>query len=198
MTKPLSGILLSTALALPTLILGGCAGGSHGAIRIANEESIELGSRDARGAWPHWPTSIRILPLTKVARPAATGATTGAATGAATDTATEAAGNATPAAVPIEIRIEALDDAGTSTRAVGTFVITVASSGAEPASQRWKFDCATASAHAIRYDPVTDTYRFIVTPEWTTAPAVGSTIDLTVVLYGADGAMPSATAALRW
>jgi hypothetical protein len=190
MTKPLSGILLSIALALPTLILGGCAGGSHEAIRIANEESIELGSRDARGAWPHWPTSIRILPLTKVARPAATGAATGAAT--------EAAGNATPAAVPIEIRIEALDDAGTSTRAVGTFVITVASSGAEPASQRWKFDCATASAHAIRYDPVTDTYRFIVTPEWTTAPAVGSTIDLTVVLYGADGAMPSATAALRW
>jgi hypothetical protein len=177
---------LLLAAVLPSLSLAGCTGRSHEAIRIANEESIELGSPEARGAWPHWPTSIRILPLTKVARSPAGG---GAATAPAADDA---------AAVPIEIRVEALDDAGISTRAVGTFVVTVVAAGAEPSSQRWKFDCATAAAHSARYDSVTDTYRFTVTPAWTTPPALGATIELSVVLYGADGAMPSASATLRW
>ncbi len=168
-----SALLLAATMS--PLGLVACTGRSHEAVRIAQTESIELGSPEARGAWPYWPTSIRILPLTKVAR------TTDAAAG-----------------VPIEVRVEALDDAGVSTRAVGTFVVTVAVADAEPRSQRWKFDCTTAAAHGARYDPVTDTYRFIVTPAWTTPPALGATIELTVVLYGADGAMPSASATLRW
>jgi hypothetical protein len=165
------------SLAALAVSLGGCAFTPGEVSRVADDEKIELGAEEGRGAWLFWPTSIRILPLTRLARGDAT--------------------NASPAAT-IEVRVEALDTTGEPTRAVGTFIIAVECPNAEPSTQRFKIELASLKAHSERFDQVTDTYRFDVTPQWTTPPERGTKVNLKVILYGADGATPTATAAVTW
>lgn len=168
-------MLLSATLGTAAL-LGGCAFHPGEVTQVAADEQIVVGTSADRGAWLFWAESIRILPLTKLAQPK----------------------DASGPAPSIELRVEALDAARESTRAIGTFVIAVECTDAEPEVQRWKIDLTTAKAHAERYDSVTDTYRFDVTPNWTKQPTKGSKVGLKVILYGADGSMPTATASLVW
>ncbi len=176
--SPIRTLLTLGGVSWVAVSLGGC-GFQQGEIsRLADDEQIELGSSENRGAWPFWPTAIRILPLTRLAR---------------TD------GAADPETAPtVEIRVEAMDATGEPTRAVGIFVVSVEADDAVPTTQRWKIDVRTAETHSQRFDTVTDTYRFDLTPTWTTPPVRGSKVNLKVVLYGTDGSTPAASATITW
>lgn len=175
---PIRTLLALGGLAWAAVSLAGCAFQQGEISALGDDEQIELGSSENRGAWPFWPTAIRILPLTRLAR---------------TDGAID------PVTAPtIEIRVEAMDSTGEPTRAVGIFVVSVDAEGAVPATQRWKIDVRTAETHSQRFDTVTDTYRFDLTPTWTTPPARGTKVNLKVVLFGTDGATPAASATVTW
>jgi hypothetical protein len=157
--------------------------------RMAAEERIAIGSPDQQGAWLFWPSSVRIHRLTSVVRPAPK-----------SDDVQADATSATTELAPqwIDLRVEALDETQQPTRAVGTFVIVLSSPAAQPSEQRWKADVSSLESHAKRFDAVTDTYRFDLTPEWTKAPARGEKLAIKVILYGANGTTPAATADLTW
>jgi hypothetical protein len=166
-----AGVAVTLALALPLALGTGCA--SLDAQRIAREENVVLGSALDAGAWLFWPTSIRVHPLTRVQR--------------------SAEGEAT-----IEVRIECRDATNEPTRAVGTIVVELVATGAVPERQRLRVDIASIADHKATYDPVTATYRLQFQPEFETPPAANARIAVDAYLFGADGAVLTATAQLLW
>jgi hypothetical protein len=161
-----------TLASLVTLV-GGCQLLPGDVRRIGESEQVKVGSIEDRGAWLFWPATIRVHPLTSVLRTGDEPAT-------------------------IDLRVEAVDAIGEPTRAVGTFVVVLSSSEGQPTEQRWKVEVDSLEAHRARFDPVTETYRLTITPEWTTIPATGTKLGVKVILFAADGATPTATADVTW
>lgn len=154
--------------------LAGCASPPGDIVAVANDQGIELGSPEHAGAWLFWPASIRIHPLTTVARPT----------------------DGSPAS--IDLRVEAMDSLGEPTRAVGTFVVTIRAGGAKPSESRWKIAVDSLDAHRKRFDPVTETYRFAIAPTWDVVPDGGTELTVEVTLYSADGNAPKASSTVMW
>ncbi|MFK7959689.1 MAG: hypothetical protein AB8G96_04120 [Phycisphaerales bacterium] len=111
----------------------GVSGGS-GSIDLP----IMLDDGDA-AAWPFWPESVRIYPLTRVVH------------------------DESSDRWYVEARIEFLDELGDSSKACGTLELAIfdePSSGGRTPIDSWTTDLRTVPLNARSYDPVTRTYLY--------------------------------------
>jgi len=162
----------AAAACIALVFVAGCDGVPRSSNEIGSVEHVEAGDPSRAGAWLYWPSSIRVHPLTRIDR-----------------------ASPTPS---IDVRVEFRDETGDATKAVGTLIVAVECADAEPRAERWKIVLDSIEAHRKYFDAVTATYRIPVAPMWTQPPATGSIVTVRAYLFGADGAMPTASERLTW
>lgn len=120
------------------------------------------------GAWPYWPVSCRIHPLTRIAVDADRGG------------------------LLVETRVEFTDRDGVTGRACGVIEVALHDGVDEPA-QKWVVDLRPLDANATYFDPVTRTYLMRLQLDHEDPPDGDL---LTVLFRGVDGAELEAQRAL--
>lgn len=98
----------------------------------------------------------------------------------------------------IDLRIDSLDNIGAPARSAGEMRILVEAAGAEPAVCAFDIAMATKADEAKHFDAVLDQYVVRLEPRWTTAPARGADIVVTVSLTARTGETVSAKRTMRW
>lgn len=101
------------------------------------------------------------------------------------------------AAESLLVRVEFRDLEGDLVKAVGTLVVSVACSGAEPSASEHAFDLADAAVNRELFDPVTLTYRIRIARPWSVPPRPGSEISLAARLEQHAGDL-EATTRILW
>jgi hypothetical protein len=157
--------------AAAVVALGGCEprpAGSSGA--MPGERGGELPPWDPEEAsegsaqWPFWPRRMRVHPLTRVARDAATGATF------------------------IEARIEFMDESGHTVKGVGQVRLDLHDpdrpGGSSTPVATWSRDLRNLPTNARHYDEVTRTYLFRLEVEGAAFPQQP---EVRAYFLGADG-----------
>lgn len=177
--RPIPGNLpcfarLAAAGTLVAVLAGGCGPSGASLRAIADNEQIPLGSPKQAGDWPFWPVSVRLLPLCRSVASTAVGGRS------------------------LELFVECLDVDGNTTRASGHLMLEMTCSTATPTTRRMTLDLTDRTTNRERWDDVTGSYRLLVAAPFETPPELGTDIDCRVILFAADGSMPTATTRVKW